>query len=206
MRSDEFYRERVMSIEDDNLEPVLPVIKGDWVETVGETHPRVARVVESFWNVEPNGARVCMVNLSIYAHSGQRIGRESPAEGGPTAYEPWIRYTGEWQRVKKPSFPVSLAWMPEGEDGLKVARYVTNAERIGDRLVAPRKVARSGGRVIPKPAGSDYDPELEVRTRRMAAQELRDINRATPMAALVEKAERLEAEASRIAREYGMEK
>lgn len=206
MRSDEVYRERTMAIDDDNPEPVLPVVKGDWVESIEETHPRIARVVEAFWNVEPDGSRVCMVNLSIYAHSGQRVGRESPSEGGPTAYEPWIRYTGEWLRIKKPSFPVSLVWVQEGGDGLKVARYVTDAKRLGDRVEPPRRATRAVGRVIPKPAGSDYDPELEVRTRRMAAQELRDINRATPVAALLEKAERLEAEAGRIAREYGIEK
>lgn len=90
---------------------------------------------------------------------------------------------------------------------MKVARYVTGAKRLGDRVGEPRKLTRiGGGRVIPKPAGSDYDPELEIRTRRMSAQELRDINRTTPVPALIEKAERLEAEARRIAREYGLEK
>jgi hypothetical protein len=60
--------------------------------------------------------------------------------------------------------------------------------------------------VAPKPPASDFDPELEVRSRRMAAQQLRDINRATPNAALLVKAEQLEDEAGRIAREHGMER
>ncbi len=194
-----------MSEPEQSREPVLPVVRGDWVESCDTTYPRIARVVEAFWDVR-GAERKCMVNLSIYSVEGERIGRVSPAMGGPSRFEPWIDYAG-WIRIEKPRFPMQLTWVPEPESGDRIARYVSNAKRLGDRTVALRSRPLPGsGRVLPKPPTSDYDPELEIRSRRMAAQELRDINRANPVPALIERAEKLEAEASRLAREYGVEK
>lgn len=184
----------------------LPVVRGDWVES-REYTPRVGKVVDSYWSTKADGTQVCMVDIAVYALSGNRIGRESPAEGGPRTYEPWLTYA-DWVRIAKPAFPLKLDWSTEpGITGGGEGRYVTDAKRIDDRVEAPRKRAKGyKPRALAKPADTDYDPELEVRTRRMAAQQLRDINREAPQPALIEKAEKLEAEAAEIAREHGMER
>ena len=195
-----------MADDDIDTKP-LPVVKGDWIES-REYNPRVGRVVDSYWKSDADGGDpLCMVDVAIYAISGNKVGRESPAMGGPRTYEPWLSYS-EWFRIAKPAFPLKLLWVPDADvTGQVVNRYVTDANRLGDRTEGPRKRKRPyAPRSIPKPDGTDYDPELEVRTRRMAAQQLRDINRASPAAALLEKAEALEAEASSIAREHRIER
>lgn len=193
-----------MSVENEGQEPPLPVIKGDWIESRGEGQPRVGRVVHSHWDIV-DGERRCMVDVAIYDYSGTRVGRESPAMGGPRAYEPWLNYS-EWFRIKKPDFPIAIQWVPRA-DGSTVGRYVTKAALMPDRTEVPvgrKQVVK--GRALPKPSGTDYDPELEIRSRRMAAQELRDVNRQSPVPALIGEAKKLEAEAAAIAREYGVEK
>jgi hypothetical protein len=195
-----------MSSNEERAVPALPVVRGDWIESTGDGQPRIGKVVNSTWYVDADGVRQCMIDMALFAYSGDRIGRESPVLGGPRTYEPWITYTGEWRRIEKPEFPISLGWVPM-EDGSAQFRWVTGAKHLEDRSTAPRKKITAGrGRVIPKSLDSDYDPELEIRTRRMAAQELRDINRAMPVPELVKKAEKLEAEAAGIAREYGVER
>jgi hypothetical protein len=195
-----------MTDVDDQVEPALPVARGDFVETKDSTYPRLGRVVNSYWVIE-DGRRVCKMDLSMYSLSGVNTKRESPPAGGPKSYEPWITYTDEWLRIEKPKFPVSLVWVPAGDgSGLTVAQYVTGAKRLGDRTVPKRSATKVTSAVAPKLPSSDFNAELEVRSRRMAAQQLRDINRVTPMAALIERAEQLEDEAGRIAREHGMER
>lgn len=197
-----------MSAVDDQEEPVLPVALGDFVETKDLTHPRIGRVVHAYW-VEEDGKRVCKMDLSMFNLEGVNTKRESPPMGGPKAYEPWITYTDQWMRIKKPDFPVSLKWVPlEDGSGQSIAQYVTGAKRLGDRTVRARRKTKIEPplAVAPKPPASDFDPELEVRSRRMAAQELRDVNRAMPNAALVARAEQLEDEAGKIAREHGLER
>jgi hypothetical protein len=197
-----------MSAVDDQEEPVLPVARGDFVETKDLTYPRIGRVVRARW-AEENGKRVCKMDVSLFNLEGVNTKRESPAFDGPKEYEPWITYTDVWMRIKKPDFPVSLKWVPlEDGSGQSIAQYVTGAKRLGDRTVRTRRKTKVDPpvTVAPKPPASDFDPELEVRSRRMAAQQLRDVNRATPNAALVAKAEQLEDEAGKIAREHGMER
>ena len=185
--------------------PTLPVARGDWVESRDSTRPRIAKVVRSYWDTAPDGARRCIVDLALYSDEGTRIGRESPAAGGPRMYEPFLEYA-DWFRIEKPEFPVSLRWVDNG-DGSRSARYVTGAKALPDRAVAPRVRAKAfAARSIPKNPNSDYDPELEVRSRRMAAQELRGVNARSPDSALMERAERLENEARAIAIEHGMER
>lgn len=181
-------------------EAVLPVAKGDWVESISDHRPRVARVVDSYWDREKDGSAVCIMDIALYSQSGNCIGRESPSMGGPRRCEPYITYTGEWVRIKKPDFPYRLEWV-EAEN-----RFQTDVPRREERVVEKKSVKRSAGRSIPKPTNSDYDPELEVRSRRMAAQQLRDINKADPSPALLDKATKLEEEADRIAAEYGIER
>ncbi|MCS4088842.1 hypothetical protein [Rhizobium sp. BK176] len=197
-----------MSAIDDQEEPVLPVAPGDFVETKDLTYPRIGRVVRARW-VDEGGKRICKMDVSMYNIDGVNTKRVSPAFDGPKNYEPWITYTDEWMRIAKPDFPVSLKWVPlEDGSGQSIAQYVTGAKRLGDRTVVRRRKTKveSPLAVKPKPPRSDFDPELEVRSRRMAAQQLRDINRAMPNPELIAKAQQLEDEAGRIAREHGMER
>ncbi|MBY3155408.1 hypothetical protein HFO56_24080 [Rhizobium laguerreae] len=196
-----------MSDIDDQEEPILPVTPGDFVETTDLTYPRIGRVVHSCW-VEEDGRRVCKMDVSMFNLEGVNTKRDSPSMGGTKAYEPWITYTEQWTRIKKPDFPVGLKWVPlDDGSGQSIGQYVTGAKRLGDRTVARRRAKIEPSLPLaPKPPSSDFDPELEVRSRRMAAQQLRDINRATPAAALVAKAEQLEDEAGKIAREHGLER
>lgn len=197
-----------MSAIDDQEEPVLPIAPGDFVETKDLTYPRIGRVVRARW-AEEDGKRVCKMDLSMFNFQGVNTKRESPSMGGTKAYEPWITYTGEWMRIKKPEFPVALKWVPlEDGSGQTIAQYVTGAPRLGDRTLVRRRKTKIEPPLgaAPNPPASDFDQELEVRSRRMAAQQLRDINRATPNAALIVKAEQLEDEAGKIAREHGMER
>lgn len=201
----EWMTEQAMPI-DDNSKPPLPVVRGDWIESRNDSQPQIGKVVNSQW-VERDGKLACMVDVALYAYSGDRIGRQSPAMGGPRTYEPWVAYA-DWFRIEKPYFPVKLDWVENKGVGGATLGWVTNARRIEDRTEHPRKRKSAGyrPRAVPKPANTDFDPELEVRTRRMAAQELRDVHRETPSPALLSKVERLEAEASAIAREHGLEK
>lgn len=195
-----------MTVGNTDETPPLPVVKGDWVES-REYHPRVGKVVDSYWTTGPDGVPACMVDIAVFALSGNRVGRESPAEGGPKTYEPWLAYS-DWFRIAKPVFPLKVTWSDEaGTTGGPEGRFVTDATRVGDRVRSLRQRVKSyAPRRLPKPANSDYDPELEIRTRRMAAQQLRDINRLTPLPSLLEKAEALEAEAAAIAVEHGVER
>ena len=185
----------------------LPVLKGDWIETKNEPL-RIGRVRDSYWDTSAprEGDVKCFVDVTLYGYGGERIGRESPVLGGPRTYEPYLDYS-EWKRVEKPAFPVEMRWMPS-ENGGSVARYATLADDLGDRTTAPRprKAKVPSVRRRPVPPNSDFDPELEVRARRMAAQELRDLNGSVRNPELVDKAEALEAEALRIAAESGIER
>jgi len=187
-----------MEYSDDDL----PVAKGDWVES-RENTPRVGRVRDSYWGVD-DGNRVCLIDVVLFDHSGDKIGRTSPAMGGTRTCEPAVNYS-DWMRIVKPEFPVVLSWVDDGSGG-RVAGYVTNAPRLPDRLPGTGKKSTSRSSRPRRGTDTDYDPEIEVRARRMAAQQLRDINRASSAPALVEKAEKLESEARRIALEHGMEK
>ncbi len=50
---------------------------------------------------EPEGA----YDLVIYARDGTRIGRESPAMGGPRGFEPFCS-AENWQKIEEPRFPL----------------------------------------------------------------------------------------------------
>jgi hypothetical protein len=186
---------------DGDSEKVLPVRAGDWVES-REFRPRIGRVRDCYWGTD-NGLPVCYVDVVIYGYEGEKIGRLTPAEGGTARFEPALLYS-DWFRIRKPAFPIELHWVVD-EEGRKTAKYATKAVEMPDRTVPskPRSARPAAPRTMPK---TDYDPELEIRSRRLAAQSLRDIHRASPAPELLARAEQLEAEASRIAVERGLER
>lgn len=47
-----------------------------------------------------------VADLVLYSPSGSRLGRRSPAVGGPRGFEPWVP-VGNWRKIEKPQFPIS---------------------------------------------------------------------------------------------------
>jgi hypothetical protein len=196
--------ERQMTDHDKDAHP-LPVLRGDWVESRYLSEPKIGRVVNSCWSKDGDTLS-CMIDVAIYGYRGDRIGRETPAMGGPRRHEPWVSYS-EWFRIEKPDFPLTLEWKSNEDNAGHTLVLVTNAKRLEDRTEHKRDRSRKYvPRAVAKPTNTDFDPELEIRTRRMAAQELRDTYRDTGVSALLTKAEALEAEAYRIAAEAGLER
>lgn len=99
-----------MTYDPDYLHPYKP---GDWVMT---TSGRVAKVR----SVDYVGKELTL-DLVIYSKDGEKIGRESPAMGGPRSYEPCCSPDG-WERCRKPDFPLSPKWVTQ-PDGSRTAMY-----------------------------------------------------------------------------------
>lgn len=92
-----------------------PFKPGDWVVDEGE---RVAKVkgVSRF-----NGD--VYLDLYIYADDGRRIGRQSPAMGGPKTYEPCCSAEG-WSRLKgEPDWPINVKWVPNSRGGVEARKW-----------------------------------------------------------------------------------
>jgi hypothetical protein len=99
-------------------EEPYPFKPGDWVVDQGE---RVAKVkgVSRF-----NGD--VYLDLYIYANDGQRIGRQSPAMGGPKTYEPCCSAEG-WSRLERePDWPIKVQWVPDGSGRVTMQRWAGN--------------------------------------------------------------------------------
>lgn len=87
-----------MSTESANLAG-LPS-PGAWVAKLGcdGDHPRIAKVREAY----PAQAAL---DLIFYSSSGERVGRVSPAMGGPKGYEPFCG-AEYWVEIEAPPFEV----------------------------------------------------------------------------------------------------
>ncbi len=75
-------------------------VEGGWVAESGACNgmgfrPRVARVK----HIYEDGS----LDLVLHSHTGERIGRESPAMGGPTSFEPYC-CADNWEPIEKPNF------------------------------------------------------------------------------------------------------
>lgn len=49
-----------------------------------------------------------LLDIVLYARDGKRIGRDSPAMGGPTTFEPCCD-PDNWKRIQEPEFPLMRA-------------------------------------------------------------------------------------------------
>lgn len=171
----------------------LPLKAGCWVMRGTGAHIEIARVKDCYWE----SGRVVM-DLSIYDVNGTRVGRTSPAMGGPKTFEPACDL-GDWKRIAKPKFPLDMLWLPVPED---LNRLSPSFEKSVQRMEFGKFVERNSVQApLPLPPKSDYNPDLEASAKRMAAQELRDQARMIPEAAdaLRARAQVLEDEADRIA-------
>jgi hypothetical protein len=173
---------------DGQVDGTLPLRGNCWVMQGSGTNIRIAKVRACY----RSGGEV-LLDLWMYSTEGEKLGRLSPALGGPSSFEPACTLDG-WVRIEEPRFPLVQSWMPTG-DGAQAAGYA------GTRVIpfgsfspqAPKPRAAS-------PRRSDFDPHSEASARRLAAQEMRDLARENPAVAelLRPRAAKLEAEADRI--------
>lgn len=72
---------------------------GAWIADFSNPScPRIGRVKDSYFM---NGEK--LVDVIRYTHKGKRIGRESPAGGGPRGFEPACA-AEHWKLIKAPNF------------------------------------------------------------------------------------------------------
>lgn len=95
----------------------FPFKPGDWVADSAERVGRVKQIYHAS-ALEPGAI---LLDVVIYDRQGNRLGRVSPACGGPRAFEPCLS-ANDWRRIAEPDFPVSIKWVPDGR-GKVVARY-----------------------------------------------------------------------------------
>jgi hypothetical protein len=82
-----------------SVQPVRPLPKpGAWVARLAcdGIHPQVAKVRDVY--PEHNA-----LNLIFYSSTGERIGRISPAMGGPKSFEPFCG-ADSWVEIEEPPF------------------------------------------------------------------------------------------------------
>lgn len=178
-------------------QPVLPIARGDWVAEVRDGMINFGHVTDAYWDQEPGGA--VLMDIVIYATSGEKIGRHSLAMGGPTRKEPAVPFDDTWTRCKKPNFPLVMKWVDTGR-GTRTPSFQESYTR---RPVRTKAVERRVKAAPAAPtAAPNFDPELEARALRIAAESLRDIARTLNGAAadsLREQAVAKESEANRLA-------
>lgn len=190
-------------------DPVIyPVVQGDWVAEVGDGQIIVARVRQTYGG---EGGEEVLMDLVYYDTKGVKIGRQSPAEGGPKTFEPAVPFDERWTRIEPPQFPLKqeVSWTPsEVDPSKKVGRYTyyhdgRQAARVKPVRTTVRKQSRDYSRrpnVVFVPAEPSNNIEMEIAGLKRSAQELRDAARLlSPLLGgdvLRDRAVRLEDEAA----------
>ncbi|WP_087865077.1 hypothetical protein [Comamonas thiooxydans] len=90
---------------------------GSWVAR--RDWQQIAQVKE--FNPPGFGAGATL-NLVIYSRTGERLGRVSPAMGGPRGFEPCCDAT-DWAPIKKPAFS-----LPKYDPLFRVVRFINPAD------------------------------------------------------------------------------
>lgn len=117
-------------------ERVFPFKPGDWVSNDAD---RVAQVK----SVYGEGDEV-LLDLVLYDWKGDKVGRESPACGGPRTFEPACSAEG-WERVAEPDFPIRPTWVPTA-DGSGLVSRMWAGERLPPANWKPRPRRRTAVR------------------------------------------------------------
>lgn len=160
--------------------PILPVVQGDWVARDAGGDFEIARVRQAYLD---DGIVYC--DLVPYSLAGENIGRQSPPEGGPKAFEPWCQFTDNgWQRIERPAFPLKreMAYTPSGDGKVTLSLTVFHDKRgsVKPKPVRTKPRKQSGDhprgrvRIVHVPGDPSNAPQIEVASLRRAAQELRD--------------------------------
>lgn len=113
----------------------FPVKPGDWVSNANGRPAKVKAVYES--------SGEALADLVLYNRKGNRVGRESPACGGPKSFEPACSLEG-WHRIAEPSFPIELKWIPTGEGSVVGGYYAGKPLPARQYIPTPRRVRGSG--------------------------------------------------------------
>jgi hypothetical protein len=79
-----------------------PLMKNDWVGEKDVQHPSIGQVKACYWD---RASEEWVMDIVLYSPDGERIGRESPAMGGPTGFEPAVPFQ-TWSRIAEPNFPL----------------------------------------------------------------------------------------------------
>lgn len=66
------------------------------------SQPLIGRVIEVFFDEVD---KVMVMNIIVYDHSGNKIGRSSPPEGGPKGFEPCLP-CARYEVIEPPVFPL----------------------------------------------------------------------------------------------------
>lgn len=98
-----------------------PFKKGDWV--LRRDWQQLAQVKEFS---PASGSWEATLDLIIYSRSGERIGRESPAMGGPRGFEPCCP-ASDWAPIRKPAFS-----LPKYEPLFRVVKFINPADKPVD--------------------------------------------------------------------------
>lgn len=95
--------------------------KGDWV--LRRDWGQIAQVKE--FNPAYNHWEATL-DLIIYSRAGERIGRASPAMGGPRSFEPSCPVSN-YAPIQKPAFP-----LPKYEPLFRVVKFINPADKAVD--------------------------------------------------------------------------
>jgi len=147
------------------MQKPFPFKPGDWVASRGD-HRNVGKVKDVYR--DPGSDEAVLLDLVLYDRDGSRIGRKSPACGGPSGFEPACA-ADYWERITPPLFPVSLQWVPDGDGS--IARYVAGTvlppANYLPRTRTPRKAAIQHDdqlrRALEAIAGGHNDPRALAR-------------------------------------------
>lgn len=95
----------VLTIQDRWTAPSPPPLEPkDWVIEKDVMHPKIGMVRECYWD---GITQSWIMDVTLYRANGERIGRASPAMGGPRSFEPALP-VDHWDRIQDPSFPMKL--------------------------------------------------------------------------------------------------
>jgi hypothetical protein len=84
------------------MNKAAPFNQGDWVAGVDTERPTIGMVKDC--GLDAIG---WYIDIVVYRHDGQKIGRDSPPEGGPTSFEPACP-AERYRKIQKPQFPLRL--------------------------------------------------------------------------------------------------
>lgn len=110
----------------------LPFRPGDWAQDGADRVARVLRVYEDRGEV--------VFDLIMFGDNGDKLGRVSPACGGPRTFEPYCSIDG-WRRIKEPEFPLTLKWVSDGNGGRVARRWAGETQPPANYTPKPRRVA-----------------------------------------------------------------
>lgn len=115
----------------------LPFRPKDWVDCGSGSVGQVKRVYRCSGEV--------LLDVVLYDRKGNRLGRRSPAEGGPRGFEPACP-AEQFRRIAEPSFPLQLRWVPT-DHGSKVAEWHAGKPLPPANWTPPKPRAGSAARV-----------------------------------------------------------